>query len=267
MTIRSALVATTFLFVPFAAQAAGTSPLSPFVLTSASYTQNFDTLASTGTSNILPAGFQIAELGTGAAADGSYAAGTGSSNSSNAYSFGATGATDRALGSLASGSVSPIYLGGIFTNGLAATITSLRFAFTGEQWRAGSSSDDKLAFEFLVGATSVEAGTWTPFTALDFVPLVLSGDVALNGNANSGSINGTLSGLTIAAGSRFGFRWVDSNSSGNDHGLAIDNLSINATVATAGAVPEPGTWALVLAGFGIVGYSLRRSSHRSVSIT
>ena len=266
MIIRSAFGATTFLMMSAAAHAAGTSPLSPFVLTSASYVQNFDTLGSTGTSNVLPAGFQIAELGTGGAADGAYAAGTGSSNGGNAYSFGAAGSTERALGSLASGTVSPIYVGGIFTNGLAATITSLRFAYTGEQWRAGNSTDDGLAFEYLIGAAAVDAGTWTPFSALDFAPLVLAGDAALDGNANTRSVASTLSGLSIAAGSRFGFRWVDSNSSGNDHGLAIDNLSINATVAATGAVPEPRTWALLLAGFGIVGFSLRRSNRRWVSI-
>jgi hypothetical protein len=99
MIIRSAFGATTFLMMSAAAHAAGTSPLSPFVLTSASYVQNFDTLGSTGTSNVLPAGFQIAELGTGGAADGAYAAGTGSSNGGNAYSFGAGGSTERALGS------------------------------------------------------------------------------------------------------------------------------------------------------------------------
>ena len=266
MILRPALTATIILLAPMSAQAAGTSTLSPFTLTSASYTQNFDSLANTGTSSALPAGFQIAELGTGGAADGLYAAGTGSSNGGNAYSFGATGLMDRALGSLASGTVSPIYFGGIFNNGLNATITALRFAFTGEQWRAGNSTDDKLSFEYLVGASAIDVGTWTAFTALDFTPLVLSGDLALDGNANSTAITATLSGLTIAAGSRIGFRWVDVNSGGNDHGIAVDNLAINATVATAGAVPEPGTWALLLAGFGIVGFALRRSDRRAASM-
>lgn len=266
MKLHSALLIGALALTPTAALADGSTPLSPFALTTNSYAQNFDTLATTGTSNVLPAGFQVVELGTGSAADGLFAAGTGSSNAGNSYSFGATGATDRALGSLGSAGVSTVYLGGIFTNGLAATITSLAIAFGGEQWRAGTSTDDKLAFEYSLNATALNNGTWVAFSALDFLPVVLTGDAALNGNANGTAVSGTISGLTIAAGSGFGFRWVDVNSTGNDHGLAIDNLTINATTATANAVPEPGTWALMLAGFGIVGFALRRSMRRTLSI-
>lgn len=45
-------------------------------------------------------------------------------------------------------------------------------------------------------------------------------------------------------------------SSGVDNVDAIiDNIAIT---TTAPAVPEPGTWALMLLGFGAVGYSMRR---------
>ena len=70
--------------------------------------------------------------------------------------------------------------------------------------------------------------------------------------------NLTITGLSIANGQRFGFRWVDVDSTGADHGIAVDNLSITAGLAQAGAVPEPGTWALLILGFGAVGASLRR---------
>jgi PEP-CTERM motif len=266
MKLHSALLIGAIALIPTAVLADGSTPLSPFVLTTNGYAQNFNTLATTGTSSSLPAGFQVVELGTGAAADGLFAAGTGSSNAGNSYSFGATGSTERALGSLGSAGVSTVYLGGIFTNGLAATITSLAIAFGGEQWRAGTSTDDKLAFEFSLNATALNNGTWTAFSALDFAPTVLSGDIALNGNANSVAIASTLTGLSIISGSSFGFRWVDVNSTGNDHGLAIDNLSIDATTAAVNAVPEPGTWALMLAGFGIVGFAMRRSMRRTLSI-
>ncbi len=266
MKLHSALLIGALAIAPTAALADGSTPLSPFVLTTNSYAQNFDTLATIGTSNSLPAGFQVVELGTGSAADGFFAAGTGSSNAGNSYSFGATGSTDRALGSLASAGVSTVYLGGIFTNGLAATITSIAIAFGGEQWRAGTSSDDRLAFEFSLNATALNNGTWTAFSALDFLPIVLTGDVATNGNATFTPVSSTLMGLNIANGANFGFRWVDVNSTGNDHGLAIENLTINARTANNNAVPEPGTWALMLAGFGIVGYSLRRSMQRTFSV-
>ncbi len=43
-----------------------------------SYLQDFDSLVATGTSNILPVGWEILETGTSASVDGFYAAGTGS---------------------------------------------------------------------------------------------------------------------------------------------------------------------------------------------
>jgi PEP-CTERM motif len=106
----------------------------------------------------------------------------------------------------------------------------------------------------------------TTFSALDFLPIVLTGDVVTNGNAPFTPVSSTLMGLNIANGANFGFRWDDVNSTGNDHGVAIENLTTNARTANNNAVPEPGTWALMLVGFGIVGYSLRRSMQRTFSV-
>ena len=260
MRTANLLLAAGLLAAPAVAFAAGSSPAPSYTLTTTTYTQDFDTLANSGTSQALPAGFQIVELGTGAAADGFYAAGTGSSNAGNTYSFGAAGSTERALGSLASGGVSPIYYGGVFTNGLGGIIQSLAFEYTGEQWRAGTSTDDRLDFQFSLDATEVGNGTWTNIDSLDFLPLTLTGNTALNGNlaANQRLLSGTVSGLSIADGQRFGFRWVDIDSSGSDHGLGVDNFRLTATLAQTAAVPEPGTWAMMILGFGAVGASLRR---------
>ena len=49
------------------------------------YTQNFDILAATGTSSVVPAGWAFED------SDGLYAAGTGESATGNTYSFGAAG--------------------------------------------------------------------------------------------------------------------------------------------------------------------------------
>ena len=37
-----------------------------------------------------------------------------------------------------------------------------------------------------------------------------------------------------------------------------DTTSASTSGATGGAVPEPATWAMLLLGFGAVGYALRR---------
>src|SRR5437016_305704 len=85
------------------------------------YVQNFDGLAGSGTSSSLPAGWAFWESGSSAAANGLYSAGTGSGNAGDVYSFGATSATDRALGTLLSGTLTPI-IGASFVNNTGATI-------------------------------------------------------------------------------------------------------------------------------------------------
>ena len=236
-------------------------------LTTTNYQQNFDTLASSGaTGTALPAGVAIVE--SGANANGSYSVGTGSSNSGDSYSFGLTGSTDRALGSLGSGSITSTVFGFLFTNGLGATINAFDIGYTGEQWRLGNSTDDGLVFEYSTDASSLTSGTWTAVSALDFLPAVLTGTQgALNGNlaANQRSLAATISGLSIASGANFAFRWTDLNSTGNDHGLAIDNVSITSRLA-AGAVPEPATWAMMLLGFGAIGTMLRKRARVTARI-
>lgn len=242
------------------------SPVTPFALNTTNYSQNFNTLAQTGNSNTLPTGWQISETGTSGTVDGQYAAGTGSSNAGNAYSFGAAGSSDRALGGLFSGSNSPSF-GAVFTNQLGAAITSLSFDFFGEQWRAGDATSDRLVFEYLVGGTSILGSTgWTAFTPLDVVSLVNDPATpgALDGNLTANRARYTsLLNLNVAAGQNFAIRWRDTDGAGGaDHGLAIDDLSFTARLAQVGAVPEPATWGLMLLGFGLVGGLSRRRQRK-----
>jgi len=246
--------------VPSIAAAQTASPLTPRPVTTLTTTENFNTLAPTGSSNILPPGFQIVETG-GTAADGFYAAGTGSSNAGNTYSFGAAGSTERALGALTSGGVSTIMFGGIFTNALGATITSLALGYTGEQWRFADAAN-ALLFDYSTDATTLQNGNWTRAPALDFAAIVTSATTQgpLDGNqpANQRQIAGTLAGLTIANGGNFGLRFTQRDVTGSDPGLAIDDLSFTARLAAVSAVPEPGTWAMLLLGFLSTGTLLRR---------
>ena len=64
-----------------------------------------------------------------------------------------------------------------------------------------------------------------------------------------------------------GFRY--SNSTGNPIGAgysdySVPNMRYSATFGAAnGAVPEPASWALMIVGFGAVGFGMRRAARRS----
>jgi len=191
----------------------------------AAYTQNFDGLANSGTSSTVPAGWAFLETGGNAI----YTAGTGSSATGDTYSFGASAATDRAFGTLLSGSVTST-LGVSFTNNTGSTITSLDISYVGEEWRLGTASrTDQLNFEYSLNATSLTNGTWTSVSALNFItPNTSAATGTINGNAtgNKTSISSTINSLSIAVGGTVWIRWTDFNASGADDGLSIDDFSL-----------------------------------------
>jgi uncharacterized repeat protein (TIGR01451 family) len=199
------------------------------------FSENFDSLANTGTSSVTPVGWTFAETGTNA--NTLYTAGTGSSTSGDTYSFGATSATDRAFGGLLSSS-NFTTIGALYQNDTGTTITNARIAYTGEQWRLGANTGRTDTFEFYIStnATSPTNGTWTRVSGLDLLSPVTSGTVgALNGNdaANQAARNYTITGLSIPAGAQFWIRFVDANASGSDDGLGVDNFSIEVNVAAS----------------------------------
>ena len=213
----------------------GTSQVSLTTL-GAAYTQNFDGLANSGTSSSVPSGWAFLETGGNTL----YTAGTGSSATGDTYSFGASAASDRAFGTLLSGSVTST-LGVSFTNNTGATITSLDISYVGEEWRLGTASrTDQLNFEYSLNATSLTSGTWTSVSALNFItPNTSAATGTINGNAtgNKTSISSTINSLSIAVGGTVWIRWTDFNASGADDGLAVDDF----TLTPSGAAPTPPT--------------------------
>jgi predicted extracellular nuclease len=210
------------------ARAAGTISLTALGVP---YSQDFDTLAITGTSNtVLPAGWDLSEVGSSSRVNGAYAASTGSDNAGDVYSFGATSSTERAYGTLLSGTLTPT-IGASFTNNTSGLVTTLTISYVGEQWRLGTADrgPDRLDFQYSSDATSLATGTWTDVDALDFSSPVTTGAVgALDGNAaaNQTLVQGAIPGLTLADGASLWIRWSDFNSSGADDGLAVDDFSL-----------------------------------------
>jgi len=191
------------------------------------YIQDFDTVASSGTSAATPVGWLFLESGTNL--NGVYTAGTGSSATGDTYSFGSTGATERAFGGLRSGALIPL-VGAAFVNNTGAVITGLTIAYTGEQWRLGAAGrSDQIDFQFSTTATSLTTGTWTDVNRLDFVGPTTAGPGALDGNADSNrvSLSAEVTGLNIPPGATFFIRWTDFDvMPGSDDGLAVDDFSL-----------------------------------------
>jgi hypothetical protein len=232
------------------------------------YSESFDTLTtSTATTawanDATLAGWSLFNV-TGAAIT-TYAADSGGSNTGTFRSYGSTGSGERALGAAGSGGSyfgSPAsgaiagWIAVAFSNDMATPITGFTLGFDGEQWRnGGNTSAQPMVLEYGFGS-SFGSVTWTaPGGSFDWnSPVIGSTGGAVDGNA-AGKVTGL--GGTIATswapGDTLWIRWTERNDIGNDHGLAIDNLSFSVT-----AVPEPGTTALLLAGLAAVGFVARR---------
>ncbi len=197
--------------------------------------ESFDTLATSGTSSALPTGWAFAE--TGSAANTTYTANNGGANTGDTYSYGTGTQSDRAFGTLLSGSLTST-IGAAFVNNTGTAITALQIAYTGEQWRLGTASrEDRLDFAYSVDATSLSTGTYIDVNSLDFIaPTTVTPTGALDGNlaANRTTRQFTITGLSIANGQTFWVRWSDFNASGADDGLAVDDFSLVANPAGGG---------------------------------
>ena len=200
-------------------------------------TQNFDTLsnvAGSTTNNLTIPGWFLTESGGGARDNEQYAVDTGGSTTGDTYSYGAAGSTERALGSLRSGTLIPIF-GACYTNNTGSTITSLAIAYNGEEWRLGTAGrTDQLTFEYSTNATDLVTGAWTGVAALNFVTPDTATTGAKNGNAAADRTarSSTISSLSIPNGATFWIRWTDTDATGADDGLAVDDFSL-----TPNAVP------------------------------
>jgi predicted extracellular nuclease len=232
---------------------------------SGNYSQNFDGLASSGTGNswtndlTLPGWQLFRQPAATPVAINSYNADTGASTTGTFLSYGSSGSSDRALGSLGSGgayfgSAASGAVAGWFAlalnNATAASITNLAISFNGEQWRnGGNSTAQTMVLEYGYGTGFDKVTTWTaPGGSFNWSsPVATATAAAVDGNnaGRVGSLGGTLnlSATPWVADGTLWLRWTETNDSGNDHGLAVDDLTI--TTAQAPAQPEVAIAALV----------------------
>ena len=234
---------------------------------SLSYTQNFDGLAATNgtgiawTNNTTPlAGWYL--YNSTPSAITTYSAETGSTGNFTYCSYGlATGNTERALGSMASGGaywgspgsgVVAGYMAVAFTNSTGGTVNSVTISFDGEQWRnGGNATAQTMTMQYGFGATFATVGSWTTAAStFNFTSPVTGASAAVvNGNVAGkvSGLGGTIASLSWTNTSILWLRWIETNDAGNDHALAIDNFSFTATGAgtpptvTTSAVSSIGT--------------------------
>jgi hypothetical protein len=254
---------------------------APISYVGGTYSQNFDGLSATGSATITGrgphdvngaygsmtntgmAGWTMSNplsLGSTStdtetrAQDGSLSGSAGR----GVVSFGTTGSGERAIGTLATSNQINRF-GVAFTNDSGLTYGEFTLAFTGEQWRHGDDATpgpNVLSYDYTITAApgdNIDVGSFTPIST--FASPVTTGtiNIALDGNlpANQTPKSHTLTGLNWEPSSTLIIRWSGQDLSGQDDGLAIDNMSFSASV------PEPTTAALVLL-LGMVMSCLRR---------
>ena len=195
------------------------------------YLQDFDTLsnvAGSTTNDLTIPGWSLTESGGGARDNEQYAVDTGILTTGDSYSYGASGSTERALGSVRAGTLIPVF-GACFTNNTGFAITRLSIAYTGEEWRLGTAArTDELDFQYSTDATDLTTGNWTGVPALNFVTPDTVTAGAKNGNAAADrtAIASTIAPVALANGASLWIRWIDSDAAGADDGLAIDDFAL-----------------------------------------
>ncbi|WP_439881906.1 T9SS type A sorting domain-containing protein [Pontibacter sp. MBLB2868] len=176
---------------------------------------------------------------------------TGTSNTGGLYSYGATDAFDRALGSIGSLNYGEFAYGLLLQNNTGSTVQSLNVSYIGEQWRSANSTTDihRITFWYAISNDkntfnlwpSGDKG-WTQVNELTFLsPVYKSAGSPLNGNlgANRRYLTHTLQ-VSVPPGYYIMLRWKDADEPEADHGLAIDDVSLSwRTDALAGPSPLP----------------------------
>jgi hypothetical protein len=238
------------------------------------YLQDFDSLTlSTWANDATLPGWSLFSQPAPGSAVTSLRINNGGGNTSSFYSYVSIGGSDHALGALvatgtyfgapAEGEVAG-WIAAQFTNDSGGALGGFSLGFDGEQWRnGGNPAAQTMVFEYGYGSRFADVTDWiAPGGLFDWATVVngttLATDIG-NGAGLVANRGGTVS-TPWNAGDTLWLRWRDVNDPGNDHGMAIDNLSFVAgpAVTTPSAVPLPGPAALLAIGLAALGIRPRR---------
>ncbi len=208
------------------------------LMNTASYSQNFDGIGSSGTAT-LPAGWVMSPQSGGATP--TFSAGITTVNAQASSGAPVTGArynwgdgnntSDRAIGFMtSSGYSSPnsIMLG--LYNNTGSNITGLTFSYNFERYRINTAAAAITLWASTDGVswTSYPVGdcTYDTGTSAYFFSAVQQSNRVVN-----------FTGMNVPVGGKMYFRWSFSTTGSNSEGLGLDDVSVTATVATPAAVP------------------------------
>ncbi|MFN8353179.1 MAG: hypothetical protein U0Y10_01930 [Spirosomataceae bacterium] len=140
---------------------------------------------------------------------------------------------NRSFGSVATSSTGTIHYGVRFKNNSGYAIKSIGVAYRGKQWTKVTTATQSLKFYYKIAQTvSVVYDTdFTLYSGLNFTsPVVapngttfqdIDGELAANQTYVTGVLN-----VTVQNGQEFMLRWTDTDDTGNDHALSIDDIDI-----------------------------------------
>ena len=209
--------------------------------TTGSTTQDFNTLATTGATNTFGITNWFSQrTGTGT----NYEADAGSATAGNLYSYGTGAASERALGTLGSNTAGSFAHGVLLKNTSGTTITDVKVSYTLEQWRkSGVTAAQSLTFYYKISSSTISAlnpnsnSGWTQVTGLTLSsPINTTTGNNLNGNNVSNrvsAINISIPSLSLLDNEFIMLKWEDPDHTGADHGLAIDDVTINWVIGVA----------------------------------
>jgi hypothetical protein len=196
-------------------------------LTSATYTENFDSMGTNSTAS-LPAGYKFSPTGGAATVTwtnqanltaASQAASSGSPTAGGRYNWGATGGTDRAPGFLtSSGFSSPNAIVVGFANNTGITVTQILASCVWEQYReAGRPATNTVYF-------STDGTTWGSALASNVYAGLSVTNYGYPLSSNVVSI--TVPNLSIAAGATFYLQFRVNTGGSNSQGLGLDDVAL-----------------------------------------
>ena len=200
----------------------------------------------------------------GSNANALYDTTSGGLSTGNTYSYGSFGSSERSLGTITTGSLTPAMVGVLYVNKSGAPLTHIKISYVGEQWRyGGATGGDKLDFQYSSDATALSNGTWTDVNTLDFNSPITSGTAGrLDGNASANRSTKTNIAFSFSTplvnGDSVYLRFVDADIPGSDDALGIDsfvltglNLSVtNYYSKSTGDLDATTTWGTNTDGTG-----------------